>query len=148
MAAHIENMEIAIVNRVREIAYLDTVRAIADPKMFLSVETMPPPAVLVVFDGERAGRDETIGHVLQQTQLLWKTYIIANSFGQSAEGRLGTHGAYQIIEDVIDKLEGFLVDDDVTTSKMLLVGTSMVNVSELTVIYEMIWRNNFIREEV
>lgn len=146
MAAIIETMEQAIVARLRTISYVEDARGVADAKSFLDVTTFAPPAIFVVFAGERAGKNEVIGATLQETTFLWKLYVIAHSFAPSAEGRLGTQGAYQMLEDVVGKLEGWIVDKSVTTSKMLLVGSQLYNVQDTSVAYEMTWRCNFIRQ--
>jgi hypothetical protein len=107
-----------------------------------------PPSAIVVFDGEKAGKWETIGRTLQQTTFFWTLYLCASSFGTDTEGRLGTQGAYQMIDDAIAKLEGFpITTPDGQQDKLVYIGAARYHVGDTVVIYESRWRHQFVRQE-
>jgi len=153
MPSNIEQLEALIVAQLKTVSYLapnagGTVRGVADIKTFLDLTTLEPPTAIVVFDGEKAGKDETIGRVTQQTTWYWTLYLVASSFGTDGEGRLGATGAYQMVDDVVAALEGFTltIPPDSNTTKLIYIGAARFNVEDTAVIYEVRFRHQFLRQ--
>ncbi len=122
-----------------------TVRGVADVQMFIDLTTLEPPAAIVVFDGEKARPDMTIGKATQQTDLYWAIYLVASSFGTDSEGRVT---AYNLIDNVVTALEGFAINiPSLISTKMLYVGAARYHVGDEVVIYESRWRHQFLRQE-
>ena len=146
----IETVESAIVAQLQTVATLapnagGTVRGVADIKTFYDLTTLEPPSAIVVFDGEKAKPDQTIGKATQQTEMFWSIYLVASSFGTNSEGR---SAVYQMLDDVVLALEGFpIVVPDVIATKITYVGTARYHVGDTVVIYESRWRHQFLRQE-
>ena len=150
--SEIETIESLIVAKLQTISYFSpdaggTVRGVSDIKTFLDLSTIASPSAIVVFDGEKAKKDETIGRVTQETEFFWSIYLGAASFGSHSEGRLDATGSYQQISDVVTALEGFALDlKPVTTTKLIYLGAARYQVSDTVVIYEARFRHQFLRQ--
>jgi hypothetical protein len=150
VASSIETVEANIVTLLQGITYFDptmssdpgTVRGVSDIKTFLDLTTVPPPAAIIVFDGEKAKHEEVIGASIQQTTFFWSIFLMAASFGGQNENRVQI---YQMIDDVVDALEGQLVGPIPTMSKLFYVGSARYQVLDTAVVYESRWRHQFVR---
>ncbi len=155
MSSVIETIESAIITLAQGISYLSpsaggTLRGVADIRTFMDITTVAPPGVIVVFDGERATEDMAIGGAVQQTELHWTFYVIAQSFGGDGEGRVGTVGAYQMIDDLIEALEGKEIYVDNVLMKLFYKGAIRAMnpaQSPSVVIYEVKFRHQYQRME-
>src|SRR4051794_8694654 len=97
-----------------------TCRGVADIQTFINSTALPTPAAIVVFYGESAAPNLVIGSARQETSLTWDVFVVSRTFNVSGEGRAG---AYQLIEDVIAALQGFIVSTQ-PLSKLFYVDSS------------------------
>lgn len=147
----IETVESAIVTQLKTLDAFDpntgaVVRGVSDIATFINLTTLEPPSAIVVFDGEKAKPDMTIGKVTQETQMFWTIYLVASSFGTDGEGRLGI---YEMIDEVSasDGLEGFVIDfPGVIKTKLTYIGSARFQVADTVVIYEARFRHQFLRQ--
>ncbi len=73
----------------------------------------------------------------------WSIFVLAKSFTDDGEGRLGSQGAYQMIDDIHAALAGYGFDG--LDSKLFYFGANRFKVIDGRVIYEMTFRHHMIR---
>jgi hypothetical protein len=149
MASEIERLEKNIAALLAAVPYLTaanggTILGAGDVKSLLDLTTQMPPAAIIVFNGEIATKNETIGATLQASTMEWSIFVVAESYAVAGEGRLGTVGAYQMIDDVLATLEGKLISL-VEVARLFYVRSRRYNVTTNAVIYEMVFRNAYLR---
>jgi len=150
MASEIERLEKNYIALLGAIPYLTTAQGgtilgAADAATLLDLTTLSPPAAVVVFNSEIAQRNEIVGGALQQTSMEWSIFLVAPSFGAEVEGRLGSTGVYQMIDDALAALEGKVISLD-ETAKVFYVRTRRYNVTGNAVVYELVVRNAYLRK--
>jgi hypothetical protein len=151
MSSNIETVEQDIVTLLQGISYLataagGTAKGASDPKTFFTfANSIAPPAAIVVFDGEKATENKAIGASIQESQMYWTIYLVAASFSIESEGRLGTTGAYMMVDDVIAALEGKIVNTSPHVSKLMYVSSERFDVTDVSVVYASRWRTDFYR---
>jgi hypothetical protein len=150
MASEVERLEKNIAALLQAVPYLasangGTILAAGDVKSLLDLTTQTPPAAILVFNGEVATRNETIGNATQATTMEWSIFLVAQSYATDEEGRLGATGAYQMIDDVLAALEGETISL-VQAAKLFYVRSRRYNVTANAVIYEMVFRCAYLRE--
>lgn len=156
MPAEIQAIESALVALAQAVPYLATsVIAGADPRMMLSFGSpdIIAPAVVVVFQGERVsdgngpGGVQAYGGSTAQSVMEWSLYAISTSFATDGEGRLGDQGCYQMVDDLIAAIDGRLVSAD-PDAKAFYVGCRRYDLNDSRIVYEISFRNQFIRQGV
>lgn len=150
MTAHIELLRTNYLALLGGISYLadgGTITAAADPGMMLNITNISPPFALLVFNGEVAKTPTAIREAgaIQQTEMEWSVFIGKESFSATGEGILGTTGIYQMIDDVIDALQGAVVYSD-PPARPFYVRSRRYSITPNLVIYEVVVRNAFTRE--
>lgn len=150
MASVIETVETQLVTLVSTIPYFATevggsVRGVTDIHTFLELSTVPSPSAIAMFDGEKADDNVTIGHSTQKTSMHWSIFLIASSFSAASEGRIGSVGTYQMLDDVVSAVEGQLVALPNENTKFMYLGAEFFGVNKTQVVYRSRWRNEYIR---
>lgn len=150
MSSNIETVETAIVGLMSTISYLQeanggTVRGVSDIKTFMELSTVATPAGIVMFEGEQASPNLTIGRTTHETELHWAIYHVASSFSSSSEGRTGVTGALQMIDDAIGALLGQIISLPGENVKLFYKGAERFGVSGTQVVYTSHWRHAYIR---
>lgn len=128
-----------------------TVRGVADIGTAMDL-VITPPAVIFEFAGETAQPPHVIGVPQRQlTRLNWDLFCIAQSFSFSGGGRIDDgleKGAYTLLDDVFDTLEGFLLPSQSTryVSRLFYSGASRFALGNATVTYVSRWYCDVLRQ--
>jgi hypothetical protein len=149
MAGDIQRIETNYRALLEAVPYLDSaeIRGASEVTNLLRFSNLSPPAATVVFNGERARPDAALGDItVQESEMEWSIFITASSFGIEGEGRSGDVGIYQMIDDVLEAVNGKLLT--VTpTSVAYYVSSRRFDLSANNVTYEMVFRNAYIRAQ-
>jgi len=152
MTSIIESLESNYTSLLSGISYLasasgGTVVAAADAATLLDIMTISPPFAVIVFNGEIAGPSDRVGTgAVQQTEMEWSFFLGASSFAADGEGRLGTVGIYQMIDDVIAAVDGRALSL-APLAKAFYKRARRYNITPNLVIYEVVFRNQFVRDQ-
>jgi hypothetical protein len=126
-----------------------TCRGVADIQTAANL-VVTPPAVLVEYAGETASAPHVIGLARQMTRLQWDLFCIAQSYSFSGGGRLDDgqeKGAYTILDDVFNALEGFrLPSQTLYASRLFYSGCARFDLTPAAVIYVSRWYTDVLRQ--
>lgn len=152
----IETIEARIVARLEDqLAYLRTpdgsrCRGVMDAQTAIAFEGIEAPAALVQYQGERVSGilgEGVVGlPVDRQFDFFWRVFLISSSFSHFGEGRTGAakvagaQGAYRLVDDVFNALQGFQVRSD-HDSRLLSQGSSYRTILDGRIIYISDWRH-------
>lgn len=150
MASEIERLESNYIALLQAISYLmeaegGTIVAAAEAATLFDMSTLSSPAAVVVFNGEVARTNEALRDgAIQQSEMEWSIFLKAQSFAVAGEGRIG---AYQMVDDVILAVQGKTLSL-VPPSKPFYVRSRRYDLTANSVIYEVVFRNPFVRDQV
>jgi len=152
MPGELQRLETNYTELLEAVSYLTeaeggTIIAGADPSLLLNFGGLVTPFAVVVFNGESAAPTSAIREVgaLQQTDMEWSIFLGASSFATSGEGRLGT-GIYQMIDDVIAAVQGKTLSVE-PPARPFYVRSRRFNITANQIVYEVVFRNQFLREQ-
>ncbi len=146
----IETTEAGIVARIKDqVTSLSQApgecRGINNVASVMTLASMTTPSALVAFAGESASESPmAIGDPSARLEWRWSIFVVAKSFTDEGEGRLGTLGAYQLIDDIFDALQGYGFSG--TETRLFYVGARRFRVIDGRVLYEMTFRHHMIRQ--
>lgn len=158
MAGSISLLETAILDLAATHASL-TKKGPADPfgpgqargiarvdQFYQLLQNVPTPFLLlvmedIVFEGTP---NAEIGGAWQIGEMKWATYVGAESFGSSGEGRVA---AYDLIDELVALMEGAPVSDGSQSSRLFFTGGEMWDMRTNAVIYRLGWRHQWIRRK-
>jgi hypothetical protein len=151
MAGEIARIEGNYVALASAVSYLlpqngGQIIAAADPATVLSIETISPPGLIIVFDGEQAqGKNFAIGGAFQEGFQVWSFFLVAASFSDRGEGRSGAQGAYQMVDDLMAAIDGQIVSLE-PAARAFFVSERRYAVYQASVVYQVKFRNGFTRQ--
>lgn len=148
MAGEIEQLEDAYCSLLGAISYLQSanggqILGGADIDPLLKFANISAPAAIVICDGEKATGPKSNSGV-QETAPEWSIFLIASSFSLEGEGRSGSVGIYQMIDDVYAAVHWKVLMND-PPARAVYTGFRRFDLGANSVVYQMTFRNTFVR---